>query len=110
MRKRKAARPNPFTVLIGLIMALVLIGQVVLVIRINTEKRKANDIRTEISALTAERNNLQVSLAQYQKLDRVRDIAVKLGMIEPRGDNIRVISVDTGKSDNPITLDASHVE
>ena len=80
--------------LIMVFVAVLLIGafsQVAMIARITGQNKRVRAVETEIRHLSANADNLNLSLNQFRNLDRVAARAAKLGMEEPTGDQIRVV-------------------
>ena len=91
-RQERIRRTN--RTLIMVFVAVLLIGafsQVAMIARITGQNKRARAVETEIRNLSANADNLNLSLNQFRNLDRVAARAAKLGMEEPTGDQIRVV-------------------
>ena len=104
---RKARRKGAL-IPAALVLTAVLALQIVFLVMAVGERRSCAAVQAENDMLEVECNNLQVSLDQFQSLERVREGAAALGMREPDEGSIRVISVQlTASEDTSYTLDAS---
>ena len=91
-RQEQVRRTN--RTLIMVFVAVLLIGafsQVAMIARITGQNKRVRAVETEIRNLSANADNLNLSLNQFRNLDRVAARAAKLGMEEPTGDQIRVV-------------------
>ena len=91
-RQEQVRRTN--RMLIMVFVAVLLIGafaQVAMIARITGQNKRVRAVETEIRNLSANADNLNLSLNQFRNLDRVAARAAKLGMEEPTGDQIRVV-------------------
>ena len=91
-RQEQVRRTN--RMLIMVFVAVLLIGafsQVAMIARITGQNKRVRAVETEIRNLSANADNLNLSLNQFRNLDRVAARAAKLGMEKPTGDQIRVV-------------------
>ena len=91
-RQEQVRRTN--RTLIMVFVAVLLIGafsQVAMIARITGQNKRVRAVETEIRNLSANADNLNLSLNQFRNLDRVAAKAAKLGMEKPTGDQIRVV-------------------
>ena len=91
-RQEQVRRTN--RMLIMVFVAVLLIGafsQVAMIARITGQNKRVRAVETEIRHLSANADNLNLSLNQFRNLDRVAARAAKLGMEKPTGDQIRVV-------------------
>lgn len=94
IRKMRNCRMNRMMLRVTMILTIaflfVYIGQLT---TISAGSKEIQEIRGEIAELKEEQEQLQISLASRQNIDRVRDIATgKLGMNYPVEEQVRVIS------------------
>ena len=91
-RQEQVRRTN--RTLIMVFVAVLLIGafaQVAMIARITGQNKRVRAVETEIRNLSANADNLNLSLNQFRNLDWVASRAAKLGMEKPTGDQIRVV-------------------
>lgn len=91
-RQERVKRTN--RTLIMIFVAVLLLGaftQVAMLARVTGQNKQVRAIEKEIKNLSANADNLNLSLNQFKSLDRVAARAAKLGMEEPTGDQIRVV-------------------
>ena len=93
-RQEQVRRTN--RMLIMVFVAVLLIGafsQVAMIARITGQNKRVRAVETEIRNLSANADNLNLSLNQFKNLERVAARAAKLGMDKPSGEQIRVVSL-----------------
>ena len=91
-RQEQVRRTN--RTLIMVFVAVLLIGafsQVAMIARITGQNKRVRAVETEIRNLSANADNLNLSLNQFRNLERVAARAAVLGMEEPTGEQIRVV-------------------
>lgn len=81
------------TLIIVFVVVLVLgaFAQIAMIARVTGQNKQVWAVEREIRDLSANADNLNLSLNQFKNLDRVAARAKKLGMEEPSGDQIRVV-------------------
>ena len=107
-RQEQVRRTN--RTLIMVFVAVLLIGafsQVAMIARITGQNKRVHAVETEIRNLSANADNLNLSLNQFRNLDRVAARAAKLGMGKPSGDQIRVVRLPAAL-DNTSTQSAGN--
>ena len=80
--------------LIVIFAAVLLVGafmQIAMIARVTGQNKQVRAVEREIRDLTANADNLNLSLNQFKNLDRVAARAAKLGMEKPTGSQIRVV-------------------
>ena len=80
--------------LIVIFAAVLLVGafmQIAMIARVTGQNKQVRAVEREIRNLTANADNLNLSLNQFKNLDRVAARAAKLGMEKPTGSQIRVV-------------------
>ena len=80
--------------LIVIFAAVMLVGafmQIAMIARVTGQNKQVRAVEREIRNLTANADNLNLSLNQFKNLDRVAARAAKLGMEKPTGSQIRVV-------------------
>ena len=107
-RQEQVRRTN--RMLIMVFVAVLVIGafaQVAMIARITGQNKRVRAVETEIRNLSANADNLNLTLNQFRNLDRVAARAAKLGMEEPTGDQIRVVRLPASL-DNTSTQSAGN--
>lgn len=91
-RQERTRRANR-TLIIAFVAVLVLgaFTQIAMLARVTGQNKQVLAIETEIRNLSANADNLNLTLNQFRNPDRVAARAAKLGMKEPTGDQIRVV-------------------
>ena len=92
-RARKAARSRALLVLAGVVLFAGLFVQVTMLARISSQNKSASRLEGEIEELTANAENLELSINQYNNLESIAVRARQLGMEQPDATQIRVVSV-----------------
>ena len=92
-RSRKAASNRALLVLTGIVLFAGLFAQVTMLARISSQSKRASSLEGEIEELTANAENLELSINRYHNLDSIAVRARQLGMEQPSEGQIRVISV-----------------
>ena len=108
-RQEQVRRTN--RMLIMVFVAVLLIGafsQVAMIARITGQNKRVRAVETEIRHLSANADNLNLSLNQFRSLDRVAMRAQQLGMEQPAEGQIRVVSLP-GMLQNTSTQSAENI-
>ena len=89
------------TLIIVFVVVLVLgaFAQIAMIARVTGQNKQVWAVEREIRDLSANADNLTLSLNQFRNLDRVAARAKKLGMEEPSGDQIRVVRLPAALED-----------
>lgn len=89
------------TLIIVFVVVLVLgaFAQIAMIARVTGQNKQVWAVEREIRDLSANADNLNLSLNQFRNLDRVAARAKKLGMEEPSGDQIRVVRLPAALED-----------
>jgi len=108
-RQEQVRRTN--RTLIMVFVAVLLIGafsQVAMIARITGQNKRVRAVETEIRNLSANADNLNLSLNQFRSLDRVAMRAQQLDMEQPAEGQIRVVSLP-GMLQNTSTQSAENI-
>ena len=109
-RSRQEQRRRVNRMLIMAFVAVMVVGafaQIAMIARVTGQNKQVRAIEREIRDLSANADNLNLSLNQFRNLDRVAARAKKLGMEEPSGDQIRVVRLPAAL-DNTSTQSAGN--
>ena len=66
---------------------------------ISGETKRADALSRELVALSAQRDNLEVSLSMLKNPERIAQLAAQMGMERPTQDAIRVVSLPIAQDD-----------
>lgn len=89
MKERKLNRV--LMIVFAAVLFVGLFSQVAMVARLSDQARASRSVEREIRDLSANADNLNLSLNQFKSLDRVAMQAERLGMEQPTGGQIRVV-------------------
>ena len=90
--RQKERRANRILVIVfAAVLFVGLFSQVAMVARLSGQAKVTRSVEREIRDLSANADNLNLSLNQFRNLERVAARAAVLGMEEPTGDQIRVV-------------------
>ena len=85
-----------------------LFSQIAMVARISDQTKASQRVEREIRDLSANADNLNLSLNQFRSLERVAALAGKLGMEQPAEGQIRVVRLP-GTLQNTSTQSAENI-
>ena len=91
MRQRHLNR-----VLMIVFVAVLFVGmfaQVTMLSKLSAQSKAGRAVEQEIKNLSANRDNLKRSVNQFKSPERIRRLALGLGMYEPDGSQLRVVSL-----------------
>jgi len=106
MKERKLNRV--LMIVFAAVLFVGLFSQVAMVARLSDQARASRSVEREIRDLSANADNLNLSLNQFKSLDRVAMQAERLGMEQPTGGQIRVVRL-TGIITDTSTQSAENV-
>lgn len=93
-RRQREQRLNRVLVLVFAgVLFVGLFSQVAMVARLSGQAKASRQVEREIRDLSANADNLNLSLNQYRSLDRITALAKGLGMEQPTEGQIRVVSL-----------------
>ena len=98
--KREAAWNRVLLILAAAVLFVGLFMQITMLSRISSQSKQASALEREIVELSANAENLELSINQYHNLDTIEVRARQLGMEEPTDTQIRVVSVVQTESEN----------
>ena len=106
--RQKERRVNRILVIVfAAVLFVGLFSQVAMVARLSGQAKVTRSVEREIRDLSANADNLNLTLNQFKNLDRVAARAAKLGMGKPSGDQIRVVRLPAAL-DNTSTQSAGN--
>ena len=85
-----------------------LFSQVTMLSRLSAQAKAGRAVEEEIKNLSANRDNLKRSVNQFKSPERIRRLALGLGMQEPDGSQLRVVSLPAAL-ENTSTQSAGNV-
>lgn len=98
--KREAAWNRVLLILAAAVLFVGLFMQITMLSRISSQSKQASALEREIVELSANAENLELSINQYHDLDTIEVRARQLGMEEPTDTQIRVVSVVQTENEN----------
>lgn len=98
--KREAAWNRVLLILAAAVLFVGLFMQITMLSRISSQSKQASALEREIVELSANAENLELSINQYHNLDTIEVRARQLGMEEPTDTQIRVVSVVQTENEN----------
>ena len=110
-RSRQEQRRRVNRMLIMAFVAVMVVGaftQIAMIARVTGQNKQVRAIEREIRDLSANADNLNLSLNQFRSLDRVAMRAQQLGMEQPAEGQIRVVSLP-GMLQNTSTQSAENI-
>jgi cell division protein FtsL len=78
---------------LGALLFIGLFMQICMLAEISGKNKEIASVNKDISTLSAEKDNLELKIAQYAQLSRIEERALALGMQWPEDDQLRVISL-----------------
>ena len=107
--RQKERRANRILVIVfAAVLFVGLFSQVAMVARLSGQAKVTRSVEREIRDLSANADNLNLSLNQFRNLDRVAMRARQLGMEQPSEGQIRVVSLP-GMLQNTSTQSAENI-
>ena len=107
--RQKERRVNRILVIVfAAVLFVGLFSQVAMVARLSGQAKVTRAVEREIRDLSANADNLNLSLNQFRSLDRVAMRAKQLGMEQPAEGQIRVVSLP-GMLQNTSTQSAENI-
>ena len=91
--RKMSARSRMLMLLAGLILFADLFLQITMLSRISLQSKRAAALERELVELSANAENLELSINQYHNLEVIAARAQQLGMEQPDETQIRVVSV-----------------
>ena len=91
--RKMSARSRMLMILAGLILFAGLFLQITMLSRISLQSKRAAALERELVELSANAENLELSINQYHNLEVIAARAQQLGMEQPDETQIRVVSV-----------------
>ena len=91
IRRRKQNRI--LMIVFAAVLFVGLFSQVAMIARLSEQAKASQRVEREIKELSANADNLNLSLNQFKSLDRVAALADALGMQQPAEGQIRVVSL-----------------
>ena len=91
--RKMSARSRMLMLLAGLILFAGLFLQITMLSRISLQSKRASAVERELEELSANAENLELSINQYHNLEVIAARAQQLGMEQPDETQIRVVSV-----------------
>ena len=108
-QRQKERRANRILVIVfAAVLFVGLFSQVAMVARLSGQAKVTRSVEREIRDLSANADNLNLSLNQFRNLDRVAMRARQLGMEQPSEGQIRVVSLP-GALQNTSTQSAENI-
>ena len=91
--RRITARNRTLLILVGIVLFAGLFLQITMLSRISLQSKRASAVEWELEELSANAENLELSINQYHNLEVIAARAQQLGMEQPDETQIRVVSV-----------------
>lgn len=111
---RNARRENAWNRLLLILAAAVLLTglfvQITMLSRISSQNKQASALEKEIVELSANAENLELSINQYHNLEAIAARARQLGMEQPNETQIRVVSVARSNHGNTSAQSAERID
>ena len=101
-RKRKASS-RALLVLACAVLFAGMFMQVTMLARVSSQSKRASTLESEIEELSANAENLELSINQFHNLDSIAVRARQLGMEQPSEGQIRVVNVARGSAPDAST-------
>lgn len=113
-RPRNIRRESAWNRLLLILAATVLLAglfvQITMLSRISSQNKQASALEKEIVELSANAENLELSINQYHNLEVIAARARQLGMEQPNETQIRVVSVARSDHENTSTQSAERID
>ena len=97
--RRRGAGSRALLVAAAVVLFAGLFLQITMLARISSQSKQASALEKEIVELSANAENLQLSISQHHNLETIAARAQLLGMEQPDETQIRVVSVAYGNKD-----------
>ena len=92
-RAREMKLSRALMAVFAVVLLVCVFSQIALMARRSGQNKQAVSIARELRSLTAQTDNLRLSLNQYHNLDRIAARAQQLGMEQPTETQIRVVNL-----------------
>jgi cell division protein FtsL len=96
---RRQNRRGIFRIALGVLLFAGLFMQICMLAEISGKNKEITSVDRDIRTLSAEKDNLELKIAQYAQLSRIEERALALGMQWPEDDQLRVISLPAEYAD-----------
>lgn len=90
---RQAARGRKLMILAAAVLFVGLFVQITMLSRISYQNKRASALERELTELSANAENLELSINQYHNLEAIAARAKQMGMEQPNETQIRVVRV-----------------
>lgn len=90
-RERKLSRA--LMIAFALVLFIGVFSQIAMMARLSGQNKRVVEMEREIKALSAQTDNLNLSLNQYHNLERIAARAQQLGMEQPDETQLRVVNL-----------------
>lgn len=90
---RQAARGRKLMILAAAVLFVGLFVQITMLSRISYQNKRASALERELTELSANAENLELSINQYHNLEAIAARAKQMGMEQPDETQIRVVRV-----------------
>lgn len=101
--KREMVWNRVLLILAVVVLFAGLFMQITMLSRISSQSKQASALEKEIVELSANAENLELSINQYHNLESIELRARQLGMEQPEKTQIRVVSVARSATENTST-------
>ena len=108
VRKQNKRLNHILMIVFAAVLFVGLFSQIAMAARLSGQAKESRVVEQEIRVLTANADNLNLSLNQFQNLDRVAALAEQLGMEQPAEGQIRVVSLPAAL-ESTSTQSAEHI-
>ncbi len=92
-QNKRKSRLRVWRVLLVIVLFAGLFVQITMLSRISAQNKRASAVRSEITALTYQIENLERDISGYRNSDQLEDLARAMGMQDPDPEQLRYISV-----------------
>ena len=92
-QERMAARNRRLLILAAIVLFAGLFLQITMLSRISLQSKRASAVERELVELSANAENLELSINQYHNLEAIAARARQMGMEQPDETQIRVVNV-----------------
>jgi len=100
--RREAAISRILMLAVAVVLVAGLFAQITMLARISSQSKQVSRLEKEITELSANAENLELSINQYHNLENIAARAQQLGMEQPDETQIRVVTVACGEEDTSI--------
>ena len=101
--RREAAISRILMLAVAVVLVAGLFAQITMLARISSQSKQVSRLEKEITELSANAENLELSINQYHNLENIAARAQQLGMEQPDATQIRVVNVVRSNSENTST-------